>query len=496
MRGAEKTMENASLADPDIVKLKYDSRRVAPDSGGVIFACVSGENSDGHDYARNALSSGAAALLCERRLPFDVPQIISPNVRAIMGEAAAILYGNPSDKMTMIGLTGTNGKTTCAYIIRSIVRAGGAKAGMLGTIVYDDGRSEISADRTTPEGPDIQEMLAAMVANGARYCVMETSSHGLDQGRLAGCLFDRAGFSNLTPEHLEYHSDMESYFDAKRLLFTKYAGKGCIGAVNADDEYGLRLLEEFPDNTRAYSLTDDIRSSHSCYSAVVALHDLNGMSLEVSCPDGTLFTVTSPLIGDYNASNILECIAIADSLGMDRDVIQRGVSECRNVPGRLERYNLSNGITVFVDYAHSPDGMKQTLDTLARFNRRRLKVLWGAGGDRSPLKRPVVGKIMAQYANHVIITTDNPRSENPANIARNVEQGVISHKGAPRVDTILDRREAIYFCLDSSKSGDIVLIAGKGPERFIEFKDHRVPFSDSGTVLEWALDRSVELAER
>jgi UDP-N-acetylmuramoyl-L-alanyl-D-glutamate--2,6-diaminopimelate ligase len=495
MRKAERTLENASRADPDVARLKYDSRTLCPGDGGVIFACAPGENSDGHDFAGSAISSGAVALLCERGMPFDVPQIILPNVRAAMGEAAAILYGRPSAGMTMIGLTGTNGKTTCAYLIRSIVRASGQTTGMLGTIVYDDGREETFAGRTTPEGPDIQEMLSSMAGNGVECCVMEASSHGLDQGRLSGCLFDRAGFSNLTPEHLEYHSGMENYFEAKRLLFTEYANRGFIGAVNADDEYGLRLLGEFQDSARPFSAAlPGTAVRPGVYSIVLASQCLTGMSLDARCPDGREFSVTSPLIGPHNAYNIIESIAIADSLGIDAEAMRRGIAECPRVPGRLERYCLSNGVTVFVDFAHSPDGMKQTLDTLSRFARGGLRVLWGAGGDRSPLKRPEVGEIMARYADHVIVTTDNPRSEDPADIARDVERGVRARAGRAKSDTILDRRDAIYFALDSSEPGDILLIAGKGPERFVEYKDRKVPFSDTESVLEWAGERSLEVS--
>ncbi|MDR1966891.1 MAG: Mur ligase domain-containing protein, partial [Synergistaceae bacterium] len=238
MRGWAEALENPGGADPDITRVEYDSRRVSKSEHGVIFACVVGENSDGHDFAEKAVEAGAAALLCERRLPVRVPQIVARRARAAMSKAASVVCGNPAGRMKMIGLTGTNGKTTTSYLTRSIIRASGAVAGMIGTIVYDDGESESFADRTTPEGPDIQMALSKMVEKGASHCVMEASSHGLDQGRLEGCLFDRVGFSNLTPEHLEYHDGMERYFEAKRKLFSDYTAPGWLGAVNADDEYG------------------------------------------------------------------------------------------------------------------------------------------------------------------------------------------------------------------------------------------------------------------
>jgi UDP-N-acetylmuramoyl-L-alanyl-D-glutamate--2,6-diaminopimelate ligase len=394
----------------------------------------------------------------------------------------------------MIGLTGTNGKTTTAYIIRAILRASGEKSGMLGTIVYDDGASESPAGRTTPEGPDIQLMLGRMIEGGAKYCVMETSSHGLDQGRVRGCAFDRVGFSNLTQEHLEYHNDMELYFAAKRKLFTDYVKDGWAGAANADDRYGLRLLEEFPGKIRAFSLSGDVGGEGDIYRARVISVALSGMSVEISLPGRTPFSVDSPIIGGHNASNILEGAVIADSLGVDADVVARGVAECPQVPGRLERRSLPNGVTVFVDYAHSPDGMEQALSTLSMLTRGTVRVLWGAGGDRTPVKRPIVGGVMASLADHIVITTDNPRSENPADIARDVERGVKAAARNVRSDTILDRGEAIDFILKSAAPGDVVLIAGKGPERFIDYGTHRAPFVDSERVDEWARSRLAESA--
>jgi UDP-N-acetylmuramoyl-L-alanyl-D-glutamate--2,6-diaminopimelate ligase len=491
----KKSLVNCQAPVPDIVRLEYDSRRVTKDSGGVIFACVKGDNSDGHSFAENAVSSGAAAILSEYELPIDIPQIVVAGTRAVMGAAASILHGKPSDKLTMIGLTGTNGKTTTSYITRSIVSASGAGIGMIGTIVYDDGVSESFADRTTPEGPDIQSMLAGMAANGAKYCVMEVSSHGLDQGRLEGCLFDRVGFSNLTPEHLEYHENMERYFEAKKTLFSDYVRGGWVGAANAGDEYGLRLINEFAENVRGFTVKENQAAGGHGYAASVVESGIKGMSVMVQYPDGRSFVVQSPLIGNFNASNILESVVIADSLGFGHDVIRAGIMRCPRIPGRLERYSFSNGVTAFVDYAHSSDGMEQTLGTLSGLQGGSVRVLWGAGGDRTPLKRPVVGEIMAKLACHVVITTDNPRSEDPAAIARDVEYGVKRSGLNVRCDTILDRREAIGSILDSAEPGDIVLVAGKGPERFIDYGTHRITFDDSETVKEWAAGRSLEVAE-
>jgi UDP-N-acetylmuramoyl-L-alanyl-D-glutamate--2,6-diaminopimelate ligase len=471
---------------PDIREIEYDSRKIDSGRDGVAFACVRGETSDGHDFAADARRAGAAAFLCERELPglSDCPMIIVPDVRASMGEAAAILYGRPSRKLLMIALTGTNGKTTTAYITRSIMRASGVKTGMLGTIVNDDGQRETDASRTTPEGPDTQRLLADMARNGVSCCVMEASSHGLHQGRLKGCEFDRAGFSNLTLEHLEYHGDMESYFAAKRLLFTNYMRGGWAASVNADDQYGARLLADFP-QARGFSLESQDGRFYRC-KAIRA--GITGTDLDIIFPDGGRLRVQSPFIGMHNASNVLESVAIADSLDISREKIARGIADTGQVPGRLERFDLE-GVTVFVDFAHSPDGLEKVLSTLSGLKNGNLWVIWGAGGERAPEKRPVAGKIMARIADRVIISTDNPRKESPEDIARQVESGAISPGRPTRHEIILDRREAIKSALERARPGDVVLIAGKGPENYMDYGDYKIHFSDREIVLEWALER-------
>jgi UDP-N-acetylmuramoyl-L-alanyl-D-glutamate--2,6-diaminopimelate ligase len=366
---------------------------------------------------------------------------------------------------------------------------------MIGTIVSDNAAGESFAERTTPEGPDIQRLLLEMVQNGASHCVMEASSHGLDQGRLEGCGFDAVGFSNLTPEHLEYHNDIESYFMAKRRLFSDYARGAWSGAVNADDAFGARLLAEFSENAKPFS--SDVRENGGLvYRIRIMRERIEGMTVSVTYPDGRSFSADSPLAGRYNASNILESAVLGDALGFDMDTVKKGIENCPQVPGRLERYSMANGVTVFVDYAHSADGMEQALSTLKSLASGPVRVLWGAGGDRTPLKRPIVGGIMARLADHVVISTDNPRSEDPAAIARGVEEGVRQCARRVRYDTVLDRGEAIDFILNSARKGDIVLIAGKGPERFIEYGTHREPFVDGERVLKWASSHNAETETR
>ncbi len=478
-------------ANPEITDLCHDSREIVSGRPGVLFACVKGEHFDGHEFAKKAFDLGCVAFLCEHELSIEASQIVVPDVRAIMGFVSAFLNGNPSEKMTMIGLTGTNGKTTTSYITRSILRETKATVGMLGTVVYDDGTTEIDATRTTPEGPDVQAMLSKMVKNGAKFCVMEASSHGLDQGRLNGCRFDRVGFGNLTLEHMEYHEDMARYFAAKRLLFRDYVNEDWWGSINVDDEYGVELFSDFSERSFGFTCgRQPDMDPRRLYKADNVSISIDGTAMEIVFPDGECRKFLSPLIGYHNVYNIMESVSLADLLEIDRETIQAGVAHCPQIPGRLERYRFDNGITVFVDFAHSPDGMEKVLQTISPLCEGRVWVAWGAGGDRSPVKRPVVGALMAQYADCVVITTDNPRSERPSDIAKDVEAGLLASGYGVRHEVLLDRREAIFFCLDGAESGDVVLLAGKGPERYIEFENDKVPFRDADVVAEWARERS------
>lgn len=466
---------------PDVRDVVYDSRKVARDRAA-IFTCVPGAHTDGIKFATQAYENGACAILCEHEIDVPIPQIVTSDVRSYMGCTASALYGNPSDHMVMIGLTGTNGKTTTAYMIRSILREFGKKVGMLGTIVYDDAAAETYADRTTPEGPDIQRYLNAMMKNGAAYCVMETSSHGLHQGRLAGCRFDRVGFSNLTNEHLDYHSSMEEYFKAKRLLFAHCCKSQWLGRANADDGYGVRLIDEFPDRCGGFSTA----SSNSCYDrASIVERSIDGMTASFTSALGDHAVVKTPFIGTHDLANMIEAVSIVASLGYDFSDAARALERCDHVPGRLERVKLDNGVGAFVDYAHTPDGIEKVLLSLRPLTTGRLIIVWGAGGDRSKDKRPLAGSVMARHADLAIITEDNPRSEDPAEIAKDIERGAKEHSGA-RYEIILNRKEAIFHALDIAKPGDTVVVAGKGPERYIEYADRRVPFSDTGTIKEWA----------
>lgn len=458
-----------------------DSRQVEE---GTLFCCVPGGRADGHDYAGEAVAKGAAALLCKRPLDLPLPQILVDDVRRAMGHAASAVHGFPCEKLQLLAVTGTNGKSTSAYLIRHLLAEAGRRSGLIGTIIYSDGRCDVEADRTTPENCDIHRWLARMVEAGCDSCVMEASSHGLEQGRLAGCLFDRALFTNLTPEHLDYHGDMENYFTAKSRLFSEYMKPDWKGAVNVDDPYGVRLYERWPDRLMPYSLETDVE-----WGLRVERHhiDLNGLSLDIRFPDGRAAqAVHIPLMGKFNVYNAAGALALAETLSLERSDLELAMRRIPQVPGRMERYCFRNGSCAVVDYAHSPDALENVLRALREVTKRRVFAVFGLGGERYVENRPAMGAIAASLADFILITSDNPRSENPREIARQIAVGIEgTNRSVPYVIEI-DRKKAVFQALSMASAGDVVLIGGKGPERFILFSDHKEPYNDTATVLEWA----------
>lgn len=445
-----------------------DSREV---KNGTLFCCIKGEKSDGHEYAKIAENSGACAFLCEREIDSNLPQIVVKNVREFLGEVSALVYGNPSDKLLMVGVTGTNGKTTTTYITRSILQASGIRVGLLGTIIESDGITDKDADRTTPESSIVQRQLASMVKNNCKACVMETSSHGLYFGRIKGALYDVPVFTNLYPEHLDFHVTMENYFEAKKLLFTNYTKPNFIGAVNSDDPYGKRLLDEFSKNLRGFGLKNVIKSNTT----------LNGTELVIHNEGFSDVILHSPLVGDFNIMNTL-CAVTAMRGRVDDDAIIEGVKNVPQVPGRLERIDLPNGACVFVDFAHTPSALKSVLSVIRKLsgNDRKIVSVFGHGGGRYQQNRPELAKSASEFANEIIITSDNARDEDPMKIAEAIASGAtIPNK------IILDRAEAVNYGLNNLKSGDILVITGKGPEKFITIKDKKIPFNDSEAVKNW-----------
>ncbi|MBQ9564021.1 MAG: UDP-N-acetylmuramoyl-L-alanyl-D-glutamate--2,6-diaminopimelate ligase [Synergistaceae bacterium] len=461
--------------DPLLSEVVSDSRQITSDKegGGTLFCCITGETSDGHDYAAQAEKQGARALLCERAVDSPLPMIVVPFVRDVMGDVAAAVYGHPAEGLLMVGVTGTNGKTTTTYILRSILQAAGLRSGLLGTIIESDGVTERDADRTTPESCVIQRQLAAMLKNGCKACVMETSSHGLFLGRLRGARYDVPVFTNLNPEHLDFHKDMENYFQAKRLLFTHYAKPDFRGAANAGDPYGKRLVEEFPRNIRGFSLENVPEWSTS----------LSGTEMTVKMADFPELRLKSPLVGAFNVWNVL-CAVSALRGRVDDGAIVDGVASIPQVPGRLERHELPNGACCFIDFAHTPSALRNVLSTVRGLTKGRVIASFGHGGGRYPLNRPELGKAAAELADELIITMDNPRDEDPADIARAIEQGY-RDAGGTKSEIILDRKDAIASALSRLGPDDVLVLTGKGPEKYLQIGKTKYPYSDAETVESW-----------
>lgn len=459
--------------DREFSGITYDSRRVTP---GMIFVAIPGAHVDGHDFINTAIDRGAAAVICERN-GFTSPKATKIKVgdaREALAKAAASFYQNPSAKLQVIGVTGTNGKTTVAFMVKQLLESAGIKTGLLGTVRYEIGDRVIPAQRTTPEALEVQQMMAQMVTSGCKACVMEVSSHALDQKRVCGIEFDVAIFTNLTQDHLDYHGSMDSYLAAKQKLFTKTATGSKRGAVviNIDDASGARLEGETDVEVR---LTYGIRGAANIRASNIHLGaEVSQFTIETPKKS---FECKLPLIGRHNIYNALAATGAAFALNLETPRIQSALNHVEPVPGRLERVGAGQPFSVFVDYAHTDDALSNVLSTLREITSGRLLLLFGCGGNRDAGKRPKMGRIAAQHADFTIITSDNPRRESPDAIAAQVEEGFRSVRTNDyRVE--LDRRRAISDLIGSARAGDTVLIAGKGHETYQEFEDTVVPFDD------------------
>lgn len=470
---------------PDDCTLKSDSRTVGP---GDIFACVPGLHVDGHQFIEAVLKAGAACLIVQRpvsRLP--VPWIQVTDVRAAMGYVAASLYGEPAEKLKMFAVTGTQGKSTTSYMIRSILQSCGLKCGLLGTIVYDDGGASAPADRTTPESDEVQRYLRRMIDNGCKACSMECSSHGIVQGRVNGCLYDGAVFTNLTPEHLDYHGTMESYFEAKARLFRRFMKEDGAIAPNVAGEYGRRLAKEFP-HAMTWATEGGAR--------LVASHvetGADGSRFDLLLDGHRIDYVKIPLTGSYNVENALGAAAVCLASGCDEKKVVEGLRNMPQVPGRMERLDLENGVCVIIDYAHTADSLSALLQTLKPLTEGRLVSLFGHGGDRFAGHRPLLGKAAARFADRIFVTMDNPRTEKPQQIADRIVEGIKSVRTDDCWSVDLPRDAAIEKALDWCRQGDILAISGKGPEPYLEINGVKYPYSDRSTVERWAAKRGVAI---
>jgi UDP-N-acetylmuramoyl-L-alanyl-D-glutamate--2,6-diaminopimelate ligase len=464
----------------------HDSRRV---THGAVFVALRGLHVDGAAYARAAVASGAGAIVADHSppAPVPVPWIVVPDTRLALALLAAAFFGHPSREMRVVGITGTNGKTTTSYLVSAILEAAGIACGLMGTVTYRIGSRDIEAARTTPEAPELQGLMREMVSSGCGACVMEVSSHALALRRADGIRFAAGVFTNLTRDHLDFHIDMERYFSAKRRLF-EMLPDGAPAIVNVDDPRGASLLEVVKRPvTYAISKTADVTPGPLSFS-------LEGLEFDVRSPQGTV-RVHSRLVGKPNVYNILAAVATGISLGVPTQAIEQGLRQLPGVPGRFEFASTGDDdITVIVDYAHTDDALRNLLETARPMALRRLITVFGAGGDRDRTKRPLMGMVAARLSDVVVITSDNPRSEDPLRIIEEVKRGADpeTRQTNAEVIAVVDRREAITTAIQRAQSGDVVLVAGKGHEKYQDIGGRTFPFDDVAVAREALESRRVK----
>jgi len=468
--------------DPTISAVAYDSRRVVP---GAVFVALKGLRADGGAFAEQAAARGAVAIVSESARPdsFNIPWIVVRDARLALALVADRFYGSPSRRMPVVGVTGTNGKTTTAYLLAAILDAAGLRAGMLGTVAYRIGGEDREASRTTPEAPDVQHLLSEMLEHGCRSAVMEVSSHALSLKRVDGMRFAAGVFSNLTRDHLDFHEDMEAYFAAKRRLFEMLPADA-PGVINMDDPRGPALVE-----ICRRPVTYAINAAADVTPGSVEM-TLTGLRFDVKTPKGNV-RISSRLVGRPNVYNILAATATAIAMEVPVEAIEQGIAGLAGVPGRFEVVSQdSDEVTVVVDYAHTDDALRNLLETARPLSARRLITVFGCGGDRDRSKRPLMGMVAARLSDVVVITSDNPRSEDPARILEEIERGIPagsqSSTRAPIVEAVVDRAVAIDRAVALATPGDVVLIAGKGHEKYQQIGDRVLPFDD-GEVARTAL---------
>ena len=464
----------------DVRDLAYDSRRVAE---GTLFFCFPGEKTDGHDFAPAAVEAGASALVVERPLELDVPQARVEDARAAMAPVAAAFNGDPTSELTVAGITGTNGKTTTAFLVRHLLESAGRQCGLLGTVRQVVGGEVEEVERTTPEAIDLQRTFARMLEAGDYACAMEVSSHALVLHRADAIDFAVKVFTNLSQDHLDFHADMEDYFAAKRLLFSAEGGaplielEGGISVVNLDDPYGQRLAGELSTGDGGDCITFSAAGGAADLSARGVTFDPSGSRFLCMSPDGQI-EVQTPLPGDFNVSNALAALGVAHALGLDLREAAEALASAEQVPGRFESIDEGQLFGVIVDYAHTPDSLENVLGAARRLTGGRLISVFGCGGDRDREKRPLMGRAGAELSDLAVVTSDNPRSEDPGAIIEQIREGIPE---SPPAEVLVDadRRAAIASALGRAEQGDLVVIAGKGHEQGQEFEDGRkIPFDD------------------
>ncbi len=471
-------LPGAALTGP----AEAEVRGVGEDGGrvgaGDVFVAVRGGKADGHDHLPQVFEAGAAAVVSERPVAGDLPRgaawVTVPDAREALAILSGAWFGHPSREMRVAGVTGTNGKTTTAFLLHFVMKETLHRAGLMGTVLFDDGRERTGASHTTPGAPELQELLGRMRDNGCRGAVLEVSSHGLDQKRTAGVAFDAAVFTNLTRDHLDYHGTMDRYFASKRRLFEQVAGdpqgKSPRAVVNLDDRYGEMIARDFKDRLKVTTYGFGARCD---FRAGRVRQGERGTEFQL-LTEGRSFLVRCPLIGRFNVYNALAVLGAAAAMRISMREAVAALAGAPQVPGRLELVGAARGLSVYVDYAHTPDALENAGRTLRELEPERLVIVFGCGGDRDREKRPLMGRAAGRHGDRCIVTSDNPRSEDPAAVIREIEAGL--EKG--RYETIVEREDAIREAVLRGREGDVVLIAGKGHEDYQEFADRRIPFDD------------------
>jgi UDP-N-acetylmuramoyl-L-alanyl-D-glutamate--2,6-diaminopimelate ligase len=454
-----------NAAPVGVTDLVFDAAAVTP---GSLFVCVPGQRSDGHDFASAALERGAVALLVERPLALPAPQLVVPDARLAMALAADAFFGRPTRELQVVGVTGTNGKTTTAFLLYSILAAAGRRPGLLGTVEMRVGGERRAVTRTTPEAIDLQRTFRELLDAGDRSCAMEASSHASELKRLVGTRFAALVFTNLSQDHLDFHGTLEAYADAKRRLFTEpdVDGNRPPAAVNVGDPFGRRLADELRELggvVLTFGLTDDADVRADALELTPAVTGFRAAGL----------AVRPRLRGRFNVENVLGAIAAGRLLELPDEAIVRGVEALGGVPGRFEAVDEGQPFAVVVDYAHTPEALENVLAEARRLASGRLLCVFGCGGDRDRAKRPLMGEVVSRLADRAIVTSDNPRSEEPQAIIEEIRAGM---DGEEVVEP--DRAAAIAFAVDEAGEGDVVVIAGKGHEQGQEFRDRTIPFDD------------------
>ncbi len=478
-------VSDARSLEVECTGVAYDSRRVTP---GMVFVAVPGLKADGLQYVPQAIAAGAAAIVTEQPATgVPVPWVVVTSARLALALLAAEFFEHPSRAMRVVGITGTNGKTTTSYLTAAILEAAGLRCGMMGTVTYRIGTRSIDATRTTPEAPELQAFMRRMVTEGCGACVMEVSSHALSLRRADGIQFAARTFTNLTRDHLDFHANMEEYFAAKRRLF-EMAPADAPSIINVDDPRAQALLDVSPRAiTYGINKAADVAPGPLSFS-------LEGLHFDVRLPQGVVH-VRSRLVGRPNVYNILAAVATASALDVPIEAMDKGIRQLPGVPGRFElASNRDDDVTVIVDYAHTDDALRNLLETARQLAPRRLVTVFGAGGDRDRTKRPLMGMVAARLSDVVIITSDNPRDEDPQRIIDEVRRGADAETRQSNADvrTIVDRHDAILHAISAAEKGDIVLVAGKGHEKYQEIAGRTMPFDDVAVAREGLEARRVK----